>query len=253
MNARIFALGVALGSLALVPAARAQQVDELGYYGEAHGADAYASPQSFGLELRFGPYRPDIDEEFSGEAPYADTYGNDRRIMVGTEFDWQALQLERMGSLGVGAGLGYTRMKAGMMRTDGSGDRARQESSLHILPIWAVAVARLDILARRTVVPLAFYGKLGLATGLWWVKDGNGTARDDSGEVGKGRSDGFFYGGGIMLGLDAMDRSSARALDASTGVNHTYLFAEWAVLDLGTSNQMLVGDSTWSAGLMMEL
>src|SRR5512133_2715835 len=100
MNARILALGITAGISSLVSTAVAQEVDELGYYGQAHGPDAFASPQSFALELRFGPYRPKIDEEFDGQSPYADTFGKDHRVMLGMEFDWQALQLERIGSLG---------------------------------------------------------------------------------------------------------------------------------------------------------
>ncbi len=252
MRPRPLALSALFAQLALSELAMAQGVDEFGYYGASRGPEAYASPQSFALELRFGPYRPEIDDEFQGARPYSDTFGQDRRVLVGLEFDWQFLQLQRVGSLGVGVGLGYTRMTAGMRRTDAPDLRAEQDTALNILPAWTVAVARFDMLAHHTVIPLAFFGKIGPSAALWWVRDGNGFAKDSTGTTGKGRSDGFMLAGGAMLSLDIFDGSSARTLDASTGVNHSYLFAEWTLLDLGTSQQMLVGDSTWNAGLAME-
>lgn len=252
MKAVLAAASFALALGCLAAPARAQGVDEFGSYGADQNAEGYASPQNFALEFRFSPYRPEIDSEFGGATPYETTFGSDRRLMIGMEFDWQALRLERIASIGPAIGMGYTRMSAGMVIPNSGGDRASQATSLNIMPWWAILVGRLDVLARQTVVPLAFYGKVGPAIGLWWVRDGSGTASVD-GSTGKGRSDGFFYGAGLMLELDRLDDASARALDSGIGVNHSYLFAEWSVLDLGMSSQMLVGDSTWTIGLALEM
>jgi hypothetical protein len=46
-----------------------------------------------------------------------------------------------------------------------------------------------------------------------------------------------------------------RELDGDSGLNHMYLFAEYSHVDasgLGSSNRLHVGDTTWSAGLLLE-
>ncbi|MBN1607311.1 MAG: hypothetical protein JW940_11805 [Polyangiaceae bacterium] len=233
------------------PHALAQEVDVFGAYGDAHSVE---SPQHFALELRLGPYRPRIDSEFDGTAPYRDVFGNKTRVMVGFEFDWQALRLGGVGSLGPGFGLGYTQMSAGALLAGESG-RASQKTTLSILPLWAAAVLRVDAVARRTAVPLALYAKAGLATGLWWTDGGSGTSRDADGVVGKGRSDGWLLAGGLMLDTSFIEPSAARDLDNSSGVNHCYFFGEWMWLDLGAfspGDSMRVGANTWLGGIAFE-
>ena len=52
----------------------------------------YRSPQNFALELRFSPYKPQIDEEPGlANAPYHQTFGSMRRLLVQFELDWQVL------------------------------------------------------------------------------------------------------------------------------------------------------------------
>jgi hypothetical protein len=114
-------------------------------------------------------------------------------------------------------------------------------------------VLRVDALARQTPVPLAVYGKAGLGTALWWVKDGDGTAVDDAGIRGKGRSDGWMVAAGLMLDLGFVDEESSRQMDVESGINHSYLFAEVMALGLGASDSMRVGSNTWLGGLAFEL
>ena len=62
---------------------------------------------------------------------------------------------------------------------------------------------------------------------------------------------GLILGG--MLLLDVLDRSSAVEMDTTTGVNNSYFFLEWYRSQLGTSDQMKVGTSTWMLGLALEI
>jgi hypothetical protein len=55
-----------------------------------------------------------------------------------------------------------------------------------------------------------------------------------------------------MLLLDVLEPSAARAMDAETGVNNSYLFIEWSVSDFG-GDQMNVGSNTWVTGLAFEM
>jgi hypothetical protein len=53
--------------------------------------------------------------------------------------------------------------------------------------------------------------------------------------------------------LDMLDPGATRSLDMETGINHTYLFFEWDLVDgLGVNHQLHVGDSSWVLGLMFE-
>lgn len=213
------------------------------------------SPQNAAFELRFGPYRPKIDE--STAAPvYSDFFGDGRRFMFGFEVDWQALRVPFLGTLGLGFGLGYTQMSATNLvpadvATEGLG-RVSQESSLNILPLHGVLVARVDTFARNLYVPLVPYAKLGVAHAFWWVNDGLGTATSNSGTTGKDTSTGTFTALGGMLLLDFLEPSAALEADNESGVNNSYLFFEWMMTDYG-GDQMNVGTSTWVTGLAFEM
>lgn len=241
-------------ALAWPASALAQGVDEFGAYGGLENRAQYESGQDAAFELRFGPYRPGIDEELGGATPYADTFGDDTRWLVGFEIDWQALRIPMVGTLGPGLGAGYTSMSARARLADGSG-RSAQETTLDILPLYVVGVLRLDVVTRETAVPLLPWAKLGLGYALWWTSDGTETSRDDAGRLGRGTSYGLQYALGVGLLLDDLDPDAAIQLDASTGVNNSYLFAEWYVsqLDGFDGSRMQVGTNTWMIGLALEI
>ncbi|MDI1449418.1 MXAN_2562 family outer membrane beta-barrel protein [Polyangium sp. 6x1] len=224
------------------------------------------SPQRFALELRFGLYYPQVDEEFGGTGPYQKFFGDKGRFHFGAGFDWQALRIPWVGSFGPGVGLGYTSASGKAFRegtyddatnTYSYEDRRVGETSLTILPMHVSAVLRLDELFRRTGVPIIPYGKIGFGAGLWWVDVGEETAKVGTGDdeiKGVGLSYGVHWAIGGMLALDWLGRRSMASLDQETGINHVHLFGEWTNQNLGLgSNQMKVGTSTWTAGLTFEM
>lgn len=252
----VVAVGTALTLVLSSQAASAQGTDEFGSYGGLERQGQRESPQNAAFELRFGPYKPDVDSELGGARPFRDTFGTSTRYMIGIEVDWQALRLGKFASVGPGIGWGYTKFGADALLTDGSGGRSAQETSLEIMPMHLVGVARLDYLARETSIPLAAYGKLGVGYALWWTGDGDDTARAPDGTLGRGNSYGMVYALGGMLLLDILDRSSAIEMDNMTGVNNTYFFVEWYVSQLdgfGSGSQMRVGTNTWLLGLALEI
>jgi hypothetical protein len=211
------------------------------------------TPQNAAFEVRFGPYRPKIDDNVSSPV-FDDFFGTGRRFMFGLELDWQALRIPYLGSLGVGGGWGYTQMSA-TNRVPAGGDTSvnvSQESSLNIMPFTALGVLRVDVLARRFSVPLVPYAKLGLAWAFWWVNDGIGTATTDDGTQGKDVSVGTQASLGGMFLLDILEPSSALAADIESGVNNSYLFFEWSMSNYG-GDQMNVGSSNWVTGLAFEM
>jgi hypothetical protein len=242
----------ALGLLAATPA-RAQGTDELGAYGGLERRGHHQSPQDFAFELRFGQYPPRIDHGLSG-TPYKTTFGSKKRWQAGAELDWQAFRIPKLLSVGPGLGLAYTRAGAKARLASGSGLSA-QDTTLNILPLFAVAVLRLDVIADRTVIPLAPYAKLGAGYAFWWSNDGDRGARDGT-LAGRDTSYGYVAAAGVMLRLDWLDPSDAASADASLGLNHSGLFFEWMHSDLsgfGSNSVMDVGSSTWVAGLTLEL
>jgi hypothetical protein len=234
---------------------------------EAHADDAgteqrqkaFRSPQNFALEVRVGPYKPNIDDEpglqrdAQGQLPFRSAFGTTPRIMVGLEFDWQALRIPHVGSIGPGLGVGYTAMSGDV--TTLSGAPSGDETGLEIYPVYGVGVLRLDVLWRDLGIPLVPYGKFGVAAGFWRASNSGGTA-SAANVSGKGTTLGTQAAVGIMFALDALDPGAGRNMDNLLGINGTYLFAEYYSLGLtglGQSKPLLVGSSTWTAGFAFEM
>jgi len=217
----------------------------------------FESPQNYALEVRFGPYHPNVDDEFGGTGPYEEVFGNSTRWYIGLELDWQAIRIPHFGSIGPGFSWGYTRSKAKAKRRDNGLDSA-EDTTLWIMPMYAVGVLRVDVLANEVGIPLVPYVKLGLGYALWKTSDASGTSTYETGDglvEGKGRSYGWHFAPGIALQLDPFDQHAARQLDNSVGVNHSYAYLEWMRSSLdgfGANDQLRVGTSTWVAGLAFE-
>ncbi|MCB9589243.1 MAG: hypothetical protein H6718_27765 [Polyangiaceae bacterium] len=246
-------IALAASTLAWAAPATAQGVDELGAYGGREDVH-FESPQYGAVEVRFGRYVPNVDDEFNGAAtPYADTFGDDSRYLIGLEFDWQLLRIPHFGSLGPGIGWGYTKSTAKAPLTS-TGERSEQETSLTIMPMYLVGVLRVDVLAKDLDIPLVPYGKAGLGYALWWSRSGDESARDDNGTIGRDTSYGWQFALGGMLLLDSLDERSAIEMDENSGVNNSYFFLEWYVsnLDGFGGGKMNVGDNTWMLGLALE-
>lgn len=224
------------------------------------GESQYQTDRGWAVELRMGPYSPDVDSEFDpeqGPGPHEKYFTTKRRLMVQAELDRELLSV--FGTLSVGARIGYTRETASafvdpnfsMGETVRSGDR----TSLTIVPTSLLLVYRLDVAARRWGIPLVPYGKVGLDYVLYWIRDGNDSIASFGGNKGRGGTTGWNAAIGVAFLLDVFDQGSARELDSTTGINHTYLFGELVHHDdsgLFGSKQMHLGDDTWFAGLMFE-
>ena len=239
----------------------------------------YESPQRFALEVKFGPFLPDIDRNYNGAGfgPYAKVYGetNDRGEAISKPkngfygaiaFEYQIVHLA--GPLGVSFQWSMMRDSAQALLADPPTDKkesvrsAADSTRFAVMPLALQVVYRFELLADRLHVPLVPYAKAGLNYSFWWSKNGNGdisTVVDEkSGKVldkARGGAWGFQTNLGGMLRLDFLERSSARSLDRATGINHTYVFAEWQlsrVNNFGRKNSINLGDSTWLVGLAVE-
>jgi hypothetical protein len=244
-------LGTLCASVTLLAPARAQAqvIETEGQY--------KPTPQHFAFELKFGPYRPDVDSEFpaqSNQHPYQDFFGTGRKLMTTMEFQWEIIR--HVGTAALGLGLGYFKETGNNLKGDGSGGATADTSSLRLLPFSLSAIYRFDLAYERLRIPLVPYGKLGFDYVYWTVTNGNGEVPKDSrGGTGQGGTLGWHATIGLSLVLDVFDQGAANQFDQEMGINHTHLFFEFTHLDasgLGASNRLHVGDSTWNAGIMFE-
>lgn len=252
-------LTVALIALGMSHSTRALAFDNYRGSRAAFGADGGVVEKPVGVELgyngmyelRFGPYAPKIDDEFSGTGPYEQIFGNKKRVLLGFEADWQALQVDRIASLGPGIGFGVTQMSGKAPLTDGSGVSA-QENAMTILPMYGVGVLRVTVLQDQLRVPLVPYAKAGLGYALWWTTTAGELARVD-GKKGRGSSYGPQWAAGLMLNLGFLDRSGEAELRTGPEFESAYLFGEWLSSDLGGFGKktLNVGANTWFLGLAL--
>jgi hypothetical protein len=280
-------------TLALAAAAGAKEGsgDAPPRFGE-NAPNNYESPQRFNLEIKFGPYSPNIDASpgLTG-TPFADLFpparGKTRppgRLLTSIEFDYEFLH-RRWGTLGIGHTAGFYRRTTASLQYDtdkatgndmvsctfGSATAPCTYSSgdttaLNIIPLSVEAVYRFDYFAQRYHIPFVPYMKIGLAYYIWWIENGGGAFSiahfDYTGSDGKMHSDSGFGGtwgwvmhpGGSFL-LDVIDPAAARVMDAELGINHTYLFCEFsyaAINGFGAAGKMNLSDTTLNAGLAFQ-
>lgn len=245
--------GALVGALLVTGAAQAQGVDEFGSYGIRRGSRS-ESKQEAAFELRVGRYKPEVDDSVSG-SPFQDTFGTSSRYSVGAEVDWQLFRIPHFGTLAPGIGWAYTKFSATAQFADGSGVSG-SKTSLTMMPMHLVAVARADFLMRDFKIPLVPYGKLGFGYAMWWSSDGKRSAQYSDGKAGKGSSYGLTYALGGMFLLDVLDPDDAVTADGLVGINNSYLFLEWyrPQLDGFGSNKVLdLSSSSWVVGLALEI
>jgi hypothetical protein len=244
------------------------QIDGRGRKADRFGRPG--SPQRFALEIKLGPYLPQVDRlhDGPGMGPYATIFGRTddmgfanrpprKRVMPVLGFEWQFWYLG--GPIGLGTQIGFFRDKANAIIADpdpGENIRSRADTVTFLtIPVSMLLVYRFELLADRYKVPLVPYAKGGAAYGFWQTRNSNGLSRDSQGNKGRGGVWGWQVNAGLMLRLDFIEPGTAKKLDNLTGINHTYIFAEYQLLRLanfGHPNAIAIGDGTWFAGFAIE-
>ncbi|MET0285289.1 MAG: MXAN_2562 family outer membrane beta-barrel protein [Polyangiales bacterium] len=224
-------LGLMIVALACLSTASASARAPDNFEEDYHPPLEVDSPMWMGLELRVGPYRPGTTSAFR------ETYQNDRGWMLNVEFDVTLYHIPWVGQLNAGLNWGWANYDARAIDVDNPGMRADEKTKFTVFPIGLLGILRVDALARHTVVPLTFAGKIGYELVRWKADLGP----DDEG---KGLNKGLRYGAQAAIELDWFDRGTARRMDEDWGINHTYLLFEWY-----ESKTKGVGDSTFTFGL----
>ena len=227
----------------------------------------YSSDQWFMLEIKLGPYAPDVDGalEGSGYAPYDEMFGGNG-LMVKGELDvefWRPF-----GTLAVGGELGWF-SKEGKALTDNgssttpssSSTRTAGDTSINLVPLALLLVYRADFLWERWSVPVIPYAKFGFNYTFWWITKGDGSTASATDkttgdtEDAKGGTFGWQVNAGVSVLLDVFEPQAAKNMDQETGINHVYLFFEFTHVDadnFGSDSALSVGDTTYQGGLAFE-
>lgn len=207
-NAALLMLTLVMSALASRASARAPDTFEEQYAKPI----VIESPMWFAFELKLGPYRPSY-------SAFKEVFGSDRGWLLSTELDITCYHVPYVGQLNVGLGWGWAHYDAKALIVPG-GSKSGETTELTIYPMSALAVLRVDALARYTVVPLTFAGKLGYDLVRWKAQTGGSTDGD-------GLNKGLRWGAQVALELDFLDRKAARRLDDDFEINHTFLMFEF--------------------------
>jgi hypothetical protein len=229
------------------------------------------SKQRFAAEFKIGPFLPEVDSRYTGDGfgPYATIFGRTNSLGVTTKkpklgvlpviaFEWQIVYLG--GPLGIGTQIGFFRDRADALLAEPVANESVRSSAdkttFGMVPLALLVVYRFELVADFYKVPLVPYAKAGLAYSFWWIKDGTKkVAVNEQGEKGRGGVLGWQINPGVALRLDFIERNAAKKLDQSTGINHTYVFAEFQLTrmrNFGIGNAIDLGDKTVLAGLAIE-
>ncbi len=258
---RIPVLAALVGTLLVVRAPL--RADEIAAADLADSTQNYAaSPRRFLLEVKFGPYLPEVDSEFKRARPFKDVFGSSSVLMTQLGFEVQFFQA--VGSLAVGFGVGFSNVSGHSLTSydpyAGDAVRGSDESDLYVMPFMLSLVYRFDYLAERFSVPLVPYVKAGFDYVVWWATDDNGDISDWASGSGKTRLArggvwGWHAGAGLAFLLDVFAPTMAATFDIEVGVNNSFLFAEYVYLgadDFGQGNSIRLSDGTFLFGIAFE-
>ena len=211
------------------------------------------SPQYGAFELKFGPYKPAVDDNPSLRGrPYKDVFNDDTMFLTVLELDWQFIHPPGF-SLGVGGSVGFMQTYARSAIEGSDDEKSVDYTVLNIIPFSALLVARVDALPTYANFPLVPYFKIGFNWYLYWILAGGDTAVID-GKKGRGGTLGWQFSPGLALQLDRFDRKSARTFDNEVGVNHSYIFVEflWAFVNrFGDDDYMNFSTNTFGKATIM--
>ena len=168
-------------------------------------ATRWFKPEHVHVEIRFGPYSPNIDDDPAAGGAYQKFFGSDAKFYFGLELDWLPLYIPYVASLGGGFGWGFVTTSA-PTKIQGTDADAGSETSLTIFPMYAAGVVRIDGPLRELFIPIVPYGKIGFGFAPWSV----GGPNADTSEVDpSGMSTGLHVALGGAIALNAFDRASA--------------------------------------------
>ncbi|MFU8804883.1 MAG: MXAN_2562 family outer membrane beta-barrel protein [Bradymonadaceae bacterium] len=195
----------------------------------AFAPEAHAQSPTHGVfEFKVGGYTPAIDAEFGGTGPYETFFGGSPVVLF--EGDVAFYLWQGFGKLGLGFGAGYGRVSGPVLAVDDTELELEDTTSFRTTPLRASLLYRFDYPATAWNIPLVPVFKGGLDYILWRVTGADGETAVSEGVRGSGGKFGWHTSVGLHLLLNIFDPASAAAFDMNWGINGSYLFAEYMML-----------------------
>ena len=194
------------------------------------------TPEGFLVSFGVGAYRPDPASQ-SFDLVYPSGNGP---LLLG-EFDFFLYRIPFLGPIGIGVAGGWAAYKGNGCQagsTAGSCVPSSDSAKFSLFPLNAMAVLRVDALARKTSVPFVFTGKVGYNSVFF--KETVGASQSS------GRSHGFGWAVQIALELNFINERRANALDEDWGINSSFFFFELA--GSNANSRAPVGDKFYFTG-----
>lgn len=212
------------------------------------------------VDLRFGPYHPNVDQEEglvqSGSTPFETIYGDGPSLMSGISLD-RFIYSGLYGQLGVSGAIGYMSTSAKALQAGGTSNndlRSTEDTTFRLIPTSLSVVYRASILDESFGIPFVPYGKFGVAYYFWRFSGPSGLSQADD-NSGRGGSLGWQGSLGIALRAERIDKGAATSLQNELGIAHAGFFAEYTVARVdgfGNDDRLHVGDSTFFGGINFE-
>jgi hypothetical protein len=196
------------------------------------------SPEGYLLSLGVGIYRPN-----PGDQAFDLVYPGDNGPLIMPEFDFFLYRIPFIGPVGIGIAGGWAAYSGFACKGLGTAvsntcDASTEGTKFSLFPVNALAVVRIDALARETPVPFVFTGKIGYSTVIYNEKTG-GTKQG-------GVSHGVAWAFQFAIELNFINERRANALDEDWGINSSFFFFELAGSDANSSAP--VGDKLYFTG-----
>jgi hypothetical protein len=234
--------------------------------------DTLKFPQ-FVFDLRFGGYSPRVDSDpaLGGRTPYADVFGTGPKFLLGFEVDWMPLRIPYVGALGPGFSFNWVGSSAlakididnnsqtGKCVGTLDGCYSAESTTLTLLPMYVVAVLRIDDPLTRFGIPIVPYIKLGVDGTIWFAGNASGKTYNDKVTKQPISPSGWSWGEHLALGaafaLNWLDQQAVNRSRESGSVRDFYVYGEFADYDigvLGNANQLRTGSAAWVVGASVD-
>ena len=225
---------------------------------------------TWNIELKFGPYYPDIDKDVSDGSPFRDIHGGKNMFM--TKVDIDKFFFYPLGQLGVTGSIGYSTRSSNALKQDengmATGEKSTDSTGFRIVPASIGVVYRFTALDEHLGIPLVPYGKAALAYAAWWAtapdgniaraaNDGMCDVSDPSCSTSRARGGTLGFAGtvGIAIRAERIDQDARMSLQNELGIEHAGFFVELAYAKIdgfGKSTKLNLSDITWFGGINFE-
>ncbi|PIT99959.1 MAG: hypothetical protein COT74_07520 [Bdellovibrionales bacterium CG10_big_fil_rev_8_21_14_0_10_45_34] len=172
------------------------------------------SSETQGYSLKFGSFNPPNLTNPSTGVSYGTIYGSESKVLGFLEYE--NLFFKDAGRFGLHTSLGATYASGqGYFR---NGQPAQEMYSFIVIPVSIGAIYKLQFSDSAVFVP---YG-LGGGSYFGFIE-----TRDDGARPRIGGAFGFYFGGGIQLGLNWISKTNSDSLEREYGVNSINLVVEF--------------------------